>query len=114
MLPQGERPMRLLAAATIAASLILSTGAAGAAELVVSQKKKRFDPKLLNAELGDTLVLVNDDRYAHNLFSETPGFEFNVRKQMPGDTHRMALDKSGKFEIRCVIHPRMRMTVIVE
>lgn len=106
--------MRLIAAATIAASLILSTGAAGAAELVVSQKKKRFDPKLLNAKLGDTLLFVNDDRYGHNLFSETSGFEFDVRKQMPGDTYRMALDKSGEFEIRCVIHPRMRMTVIVE
>lgn len=106
--------MRLIAAATIAASLILSTGAAGAAELVVSQKKKRFDPKLLNAKLGDTLLFVNDDRYGHNLFSETSGFEFDVRKQMPGDTYRMALDKSGEFEIRCIIHPRMRMTVIVE
>lgn len=106
--------MRLIAAATIATSLILSTGAAGAAELVVSQKKKRFDPKLLNAKLGDTLLFVNDDRYGHNLFSETSGFEFDVRKQMPGDTYRMALDKSGEFEIRCVIHPRMRMTVIVE
>ncbi len=106
--------MRLFAAGTIACAIILSAGLAGAAELTISQKKRSFDPKLLNARIGDTVLLVNDDRYAHNLYSETPGFEFNVRKQMPGDNHSMKLDKRGKFEIRCVIHPRMKMTVNVE
>ncbi len=106
--------MRLFAAVTIACAMILSAGLAGAAEFTVSQKKRTFHPKLLNAKIGDTVLLDNDDRYAHNLYSETPGVEFNVRKQMPGDKHSMRLDKRGKFEIRCVIHPRMKMTVIVE
>ena len=70
------------------------------------QNNKRFDPDLLNAKLGDTVVFVNDDRYAHHLYTETPGFEFNVRKQMPGDKHRINLDKRSKFEVRCAIHPR--------
>ncbi len=106
--------MRLFAAGTIACAIIVSAGLAGAAELTVSQKKRSFDPKLLNAKIGDTVLFLNDDRYAHNLYSETPGFEFDVRKQMPGDKHSMKLDKRGKFEIRCVIHPRMMMTVNVE
>lgn len=106
--------MRLFAAVTIAYAIILSAGLAGAAELTVSQNKRIFDPKLLNAKIGDTVLLVNDDIYAHNLYSETPGFEFNVRKQMPGDKHSIRLDKRGKFEIRCAIHPRMKMTVNVE
>ncbi len=106
--------MRIFAAVTIACAIILSAGLAGAAELIVSQKKRSFDPKLLNAKLGDTVLFVNDDRYAHNLYSENPGFEFNIRKQMPGDKDSMKLDKRGKFEIRCVIHPRMMMTVNVE
>lgn len=106
--------MRLCAAITIASAIILSAGVAGAEEFAISQKKKRFTPKLLNAKLGDTLVFVNDDRYAHNLYSETQGFEFDVRKQMPGAKHRMTLEKRGSFEIRCVIHPRMKMTVNVE
>ncbi len=105
--------MRLFAAVTIACAIILSAGLAGAAELTVSQKKKSFDPKLLNANLGDTVLFVNDDRYAHNLYSETPGFEFNVRKQMPGDEHSIKLDRRGTFELRCVIHPRMKLAVVV-
>ncbi len=106
--------MRLFAAVTIACAIILSAGLAGAAELTVSQKKRIFDPKLLNAKLGDTVLLDNDDRYAHNLYSETPGFEFSVRKQMPGDKDSIRLDKRGNFEVRCIIHPRMKMTVNVE
>lgn len=106
--------MRLRAAVTIASAIILSASVAGAEDFAISQKKKRFTPKQVNAKLGDRLVFVNDDRYAHNLYSETPGFEFDVRKQMPGDKHRMKLEKSGTFEIRCVIHPRMKMTVNVE
>jgi len=33
---------------------------------------------------------------------------------MPGEVHRMVLEKSGTFEIGCVIHPRMKMKVVVE
>ena len=106
--------MRHLTAGTIVCAIILSAGLAGAAELIVSQEKRSFDPKLLNAKLGDTVLFVNDDRYAHNLYSKTPGFEFSVRKQMPGDKDAIKLDKRGKFEVRCVIHPRMMMTVNVE
>ncbi len=106
--------MRLNATIAIAGAILLLAGAAGAEDFTISQKKKRFTPKQVNAKIGDTLVFVNDDRYAHNLFSESPGFGFDVRKQMPGDTYKLALEKSGTFEIRCVIHPRMKMTVNVE
>ncbi len=106
--------MRHFAAVTIACAIILSAGLAGAAEFTVSQKKRSYDPKLLAAKIGDTVLFVNDDRYAHNLYSETPGFEFNIRKQMPGDKDTIKLDKRGKFEVRCVIHPRMKMTINVE
>jgi len=105
--------MRLLFALIIAGA-VLFAGTVVAEEHVISQKKKRFHPKLLNAQLGDTVLFDNDDRYAHNLFSDTPGFEFNIRKQMPGQKHGMKLSKRGKIEIHCVIHPRMNMTIIVE
>ena len=120
--------MHLFTAATIACAIIAVAGPgfvqaqpeAGedapprAENFTVSQKDRNFDPGLLSAKIGDTVLLVNDDRYAHNLYSETPGFEFNVRKQMPGNTHSIKLDKRGKIEIRCAIHPRMKLTINVE
>ncbi len=63
---------------------------------------------------SDKLVFINDDRFAHNIFSETPGHEFNIRKQMPGDRYVITLDRKGEFRVRCAIHPRMRMKITVE
>ncbi len=98
----------------LALAVTLSTGIAEAEEYVVSQKKKTFEPKRLQAKIGDTVVFVNDDRYAHNLFSDTPGHQFNIRKQMPGDRDVITLEKAGEFVVRCVIHPRMKITIVVE
>ncbi len=106
--------MRLFAAILIAGAVLLPAGQAGAGEFTISQKKKRFTPKQVDAKLGDTVLFINDDRYAHNLFSDTAGFEFDLRKQMPGDEYRLVLKKRGTFKVRCVIHPRMKMTVNVE
>jgi plastocyanin len=106
--------MRNFAAIAVICALILPASAAGAEEFTISQKKNRFTPNLVQAKVGDTPLLVNDDRYAHNLFSETPGHEFDVRKQMPGDKYALKLQKRGTFEIRCVIHPRMKMTINTE
>ena len=92
----------------------IGAGHAAADEFVISQKKRKFTPAVLAAKIGDTVVYLNDDRFAHNLFSETPGHEFDVRKQMPGDRHTITLNRKGVFEVRCAIHPRMRMKITVE
>ncbi len=106
--------MRFLTVFLAAGTILASVSQAGAEEFAISQKKKRFTPKQIDAKVGDTVLFVNDDRYAHNLYSDTKGFEFDVRKQMPGDEYKLVLKKSGTFMIRCVIHPRMKMTVNVE
>ena len=69
--------------------------------------------KTLSAQVGDTVVFVNDDRFAHNIYSETPEFEFDFRKQMPGEKDILVLDEALVFEVRCAIHPRMKMTISV-
>jgi plastocyanin len=106
--------MRIPTAIAVIFALLLPAAAASAEDITISQKNKRFAPKRAEVKVGDTLLFVNDDRYAHNLYSETPGHEFNVRKMMPGDQHSLKLKKNGTFEIRCVIHPRMKMTVSAE
>ncbi len=101
--------------AFMAVALTISgVGTAAADEYVISQKKRKFTPSVLVAKIGDKVTYLNDDRFAHNLFSETPGHEFDVRKQMPGDRHTITLDRKGVIEVRCAIHSRMRMKITVE
>ncbi len=104
----------IVAVAIVLGASIVATNDAAAGEYVVSQKKRKFTPKKLVAKIGDKVVFLNDDRFAHNLYSETPGHEFSVRKQMPGDRHSVTLDRKGVFEVRCAIHLRMRMKITVE
>src|SRR5205823_13979047 len=48
---------------------------------VITQKDKAFSVAELTAKSGDTIVFKNDDDVAHNVFSQTPGFEFNAKTQ---------------------------------
>jgi plastocyanin len=84
-----------------------------AEEFTVSQIGKHFEPSELTATVGDTVVFMNDDRFAHNIYSETPGFEFEFRKQMPGESDVLTLEKAGEFEVSCAIHPRMKLRIVV-
>jgi plastocyanin len=93
---------------------VFAAGFAAAGEIVISQKKRKFTPSVVRSKVGDKVIFLNDDRFAHNLFSETPGHEFDVRKQMPGDRHVLTLSRKGEFQVRCAIHPRMRMKITVE
>ncbi len=105
---------RVFGGLLLAVMIILSGGFADADEYVVSQKSRKFSPKLLQAKVGDSLVFLNDDRFAHNLYSDTEGHEFNIRKQLPGDRDILELLTAGVFVVECAIHPRMKMQIVVE
>ncbi len=106
--------MHIVGACLLAAAIVMASGIVDAAEYTISQKGKRFSVTTLSARVGDTVVFDNDDKFAHNIYSETPGFEFNYRKQMPGEKDILVLDKAIVFEVRCAIHPRMNMTISVK
>ena len=56
----------------------------------------------------------NHDTVSHNLFSRTPGFEFEVKVQLPGQDSGVGFDHPGEAEVRCAIHPGMKLRVVVE
>jgi len=84
------------------------------AELIVRQRNKTFQPDELRAKVKDRPVFLNDNDFAHNVYSESPGFEFSIPMQQPGESDAVSLEKPGEFTVECVIHPRMKLTVIVE
>jgi plastocyanin len=87
--------------------------AAGAAEQTISQKGKVFSSTSVTIKKGDTLVFSNDDNVAHNIYSVSPGNEFNLGSQAPGNSTPITFDKSGDVDIVCAIHPVMKMKVKV-
>lgn len=103
--------MRLYA---IALPLALLTVGTSFADHVVEQKGKIFSQPTLAVKPGEKIVFKNDDAVAHNVFSGTAGFAFNLKTQAPGTQSQIAFDKEGTVEVRCAFHPTMKMTVTVK
>lgn len=97
----------------LAAALLLASAAA-AGEHHVSQKGKVFAPTELRVKAGDKIVFRNDDDVTHNVFSRTEGSEFNVKLQEPGSDSPVVMEKPGVVDVRCAIHPAMKLRVVVE
>jgi len=99
---------------SVVALLLLSVASSAAAEdHVVSQKGKRFQPEAVQVRVGDRVLFQNDDETTHNVFSRTQGAAFNVGLQEPGSSSPVTFEKAGPVEVRCAIHPGMRMIVEV-
>jgi plastocyanin len=96
----------------------LSAGAANlvlaqAAETLVVQREITFVPERIDVKVGSSVVFVNDDRFGHNVYSETPGADFDIGRQPAGQRTPVVFRRAGTFEIRCRIHPKMKLDVVV-
>lgn len=102
----------LAAALSVTAGLAVTLAADPAA--TISQKGRHFTPAEVTVKKGDTVRFVNDDFYGHNVYSETEGASFDIGLQPPGEERDVVLEKLGIVDVRCRIHPRMRLKITVE
>ena len=84
-----------------------------AEERQISQKDRAFSQTEITIQPGDSIVFKNLDDVTHNVFSITPGMEFDLRRQAPGSSSRVPFNRAGVAEVRCSIHPKMKLVVIV-
>lgn len=94
-----------------AATLVFAQAAPG--EVVVVQRDIDFDQHAVTIRAGGQIVYVNEDRFGHNVFSESTGGEFDVGRQAPASRNAVTFRRAGTFTVNCRIHPRMEMTVTV-
>ena len=94
----------------LAALLVLVPLAASAADIRISQKNRRFDPGEISLRAGDTLTFTNNDEFIHQMYAD--GL-FDSDEKKPGQTLTEAFPRAGTFEVRCHIHPKMKLAVKV-
>lgn len=94
--------------------VIFSSSLSFAAEHSISQKGKTFSQAELNVAVGDAVKFSNDDDTSHNVFSSTSGLDFNLGIQKAGAVNSKTFDKAGTVEVRCAIHPQMKLKVNVK
>lgn len=88
--------------------------AAQAEEHVVHQKNKTFSTKKLTVKVGDSIKFVNEDSFAHNVFSLSAAKSFDTGSFGNGGAKSVVFDKPGKVEVECAVHPDMTMIVEVQ
>jgi plastocyanin len=100
--------LSVIALATLSAIPLL------AANHEISQQDRHFSQTEITIKIGDTISFKNDDEVTHNVFSTTPGMEFDLHRQAPGASSTIPFNKAGDAEVDCSIHPRMKLLVHVK
>jgi plastocyanin len=85
-----------------------------AEEHLITQKDRAFSQTEISIKPGESIVFKNADAVTHNVFSVSPGMEFDIRRQAPGASSTVVFSKEGVAEVRCSIHPRMKLIVTVK
>jgi len=97
----------------IIAALVLIGSATAAQTLTIGQKNRQFDRDKVSIVAGDTLRFTNEDDFLHQIYASSPGMNFDSDEQAPGDIVDVKFPTPGEFDVRCGIHPRMRLHVSV-
>lgn len=101
-----------LAAAFGAVHLPWAALASQATEVV--QKGRAFAVREIGIARGGVLRFLNEDDFPHQINVKGPGVSVDSGLQNPGEPLEVAFPSAGTFEVRCGVHPRMRMGVRVE
>ena len=109
--------MKIFMVLTVALIAIQAISAR-AADITVDQLGQKFNPDTISLKVGDTLLMTN---------KETAGTTHNAQViNAAGDTDDKGLqkpggapmtqkfDKAGEYQVRCGIHPKMKLTVSVQ
>lgn len=70
---------------------------------------KKYSFSELKIKAGDTVEFVNSDSVKHNVFLEDL---FNF-VQLPGAKDKQQFKKPGTYDVRCAIHPKMKIKITV-
>jgi plastocyanin len=85
------------------------------AEQVIDQKDKRFSQDAVTVKAGETVTFTNSDQVSHDVSVKNPdGSRQSSTMQKPGDKQSVTFDKPGSYQVQCLIHPKMKMTVTAQ
>jgi len=106
--------MRKVLLSCVLLSGFISAGSQ-AGDFTVDQNKERFNMDSLTVKVGDNINFTNSDTVKHNLTVVTPEEESNnLGTEPPGAVVKYSPPKKGTYDIRCKIHPTMKMKIKVE
>lgn len=104
-----KKHLTLACIVTAALSLVLAAQAADNRRIV--QKGRAFRPAAVTIMRGESLTFTNGDSFVHQVYVDG---QFDSEEKGPGENINQTFLRSGTFQVRCHIHPTMKMTVHVK
>jgi plastocyanin len=80
----------------------------------IVQQGRAFRPGEITINKGEALTFTNDDEFIHQIYVNGNNFNFDSDERAPGQNLTETFTQSGTFEVRCHIHPKMKLVVHVK
>ncbi|MES2254349.1 MAG: hypothetical protein V4559_04805 [Pseudomonadota bacterium] len=77
----------------------------------IIQQGRTFRPGEVTINRGETLTFTNNDEFIHQIY--VAGL-FDSDERAPGQNIGESFPDAGTFEVRCHIHPKMKLVVHVK
>ena len=88
--------------------------ALAATPVIVSQLHRAFSVREVHIKRGGVVRFNNDDEFIHHLYVNAANFKYSSAEQPPGQSVDIVFPTEGRFDVRCEIHPKMIVSVVVE
>jgi plastocyanin len=96
----------------LVALLILAPVAAFADDAhTIVQQGRTFRPGEITINKGESLTFTNKDEFIHQIYVQDL---FDTDERSPGQNVTEVFPQTGTFEVRCHIHPKMKLVVHVK
>ncbi len=79
----------------------------------IATHHRMFDPSMLVIPLGSTVRFPNRDGILHNVYSVTPGSQFDLGLLGYGQSGQHTFTRPGLILVNCNVHPSMQATIFV-
>jgi plastocyanin len=102
--------------ASLALTLAASLACAAGETITVKMKSLGYDPKVVQAQVGDSVVWSNSSLTKHTATSDDDGKTFDAAEIKPDETSRpVKFEKAGEFNYHCKVHGKsMTGTIVVK
>jgi plastocyanin len=107
--------VRRLAAGVAAAALLGAALPAAADDVSIVQRGRKFVPAdALTIRAGDTVSIGNEDPFFHHLYVDSDRFQYESDEQKPGEVRDIEFTTPGAYDVKCKIHLKMNLHVVVQ
>lgn len=80
----------------------------------MTQRGREFSISRLEVAKGTIVRILNDDEFLHHAYIKSPNFKFDSGEIEQGQHTDVELTTAGTFAVRCAIHLRMNLEIVVK